>query len=132
MMDAMTNLLLELGMPNEHIFTEAFGAAQQKANVASSTSLPTSVTTKAINVNFMQSNVSGKAGPHQTILDVADNENVDIDNSCRVGACGSCKVKLISGDVTMEVDDGLDETDQANGYVLACQAVPKNAVEVDA
>ncbi len=29
---------------------------------------------------------------------------VDIDYSCRVGTCGVCKVKLLSGAVTMEID----------------------------
>ena len=29
--------------------------------------------------------------------------------SCRMGVCGSCKVKLLSGSVTMETEDGLED-----------------------
>jgi hypothetical protein len=41
-------------------------------------------------------------------------------------------VKLLSGDVTMEVDDGLEPGDRAKGIILACQARATADVAVDA
>jgi ferredoxin len=32
----------------------------------------------------------------------------------------------------MEVDDGLEPEDKLSGYILACQAIPKSDVEVEA
>ncbi|WP_163628539.1 2Fe-2S iron-sulfur cluster-binding protein, partial [Morganella morganii] len=42
--------------------------------------------------------------------------------ACRAGTCGACVVKLLQGEVTMEVESGLAPADKAQGYVLACQA----------
>lgn len=53
-------------------------------------------------------------------MDVVDGFDVDIENLCRVGFCGSCKVKLLCGDVDMEVDDGLELEDRVSGYILVC------------
>ncbi len=66
------------------------------------------------------------------MLEAAERVDVDIDYSCRVGTCGECKVKLLSGDVTMEVEDGLDLGEKEQGIILACQAKSKSDVSVEA
>ena len=95
----------------------------------------TNIKDKAINngfeVSFTQSNKHAKAAEGESILDVAENLDVDIDSSCRAGSCGSCKVKLLEGQVEMDVDDGLEDDDKENGYVLACQSIPKTPVKVE-
>src|SRR5262249_31371591 len=67
-----------------------------------------------------------------TILDVADEAGVLIDNACRSGTCASCRIKLTSGRVSMAVQDALTEQDKADGYILACQAKVHGDVSVDA
>jgi ferredoxin-NADP reductase len=67
-----------------------------------------------------------------TILDAADTAGVSIDNACRSGTCASCRVKLVSGQVTMAVEDALTDQDRADGYILACQAKVQGDIEVDA
>ena len=67
-----------------------------------------------------------------TILDVADEAGVFIDNACRSGTCASCRVKLLSGNVKMAVEDALTEEGKAEGYILACQARISGDVKVDA
>ena len=67
-----------------------------------------------------------------TILDAADDAGVFIDNACRSGTCGSCRVKLASGRVRWPVEDALTEQDKAEGYILACQAKISGDVAVDA
>ena len=39
---------------------------------------------------------------------------------------------MTSGEVDQEVQDTLDDKDQANGIILACQAKPTSAVTVEA
>ena len=46
--------------------------------------------------------------------------------------CASCRVKLVSGRVTMAVEEALTDQDRAEGYILACQAKVQGDVEVDA
>jgi ferredoxin len=60
-----------------------------------------------------------------SILDLARDSGVDIETDCEQGLCGTCKVRLISGEVDMEADDGLDETDLENNMILPCVSVPK-------
>ncbi|GAC23702.1 hypothetical protein GMES_1403 [Paraglaciecola mesophila KMM 241] len=132
MMDATKKMLAELGMPDTHIKTEAFGAAKPKpAPVKPQLATNTNAGNNR-QVRFSLSDVEAHAGPDETVLDVADGLDVDIENSCRAGSCGSCKVKLLRGDVDMEVDDGLEPEDKISGYILACQAIPKSDVEVEA
>ena len=67
-----------------------------------------------------------------TILEAADEAGVFIDNACRSGTCASCRVQLLSGNVSMAVEEALTEEDKAEGYILACQAKIQGDIEVDA
>ena len=68
----------------------------------------------------------------ETILNAALREGVRFPHSCRVGGCATCKCKLVSGKVKELTESAyiLDEEDLAQGYILACQAVPKTDVEI--
>ena len=41
-------------------------------------------------------------------------------------------MKLLSGNVSMEVDDGLEPNEKEAGMILACQAKAKEDVSVEA
>jgi ferredoxin len=69
--------------------------------------------------------VAGVSAPlpaGQTVLEAAEGAGVEIPYACRSGECGVCVTRLISGEVTMAVETGLDPADKAKGYILACQA----------
>lgn len=68
----------------------------------------------------------------KTVLDAAESVGVPIDYQCRSGICGTCRCKLLSGRVTMAVRDALSDADEAQGYVLACQARAIGDIIVDA
>ena len=44
--------------------------------------------------------------------------------SCRQGICGACACQLVAGEVEMAHNEVLEAADLADGYILACQAVP--------
>ncbi|HEX6346797.1 ferredoxin--NADP reductase [Umezawaea sp.] len=65
------------------------------------------------------------AWPARTrLLDLLLDQGLDAPYSCREGACSACACRLVEGEVKMLANDVLDEQDLAEGYVLACQAVP--------
>ena len=70
--------------------------------------------------------------PEQTVLELSEELGIGIQNSCRVGTCGICKVKMTSGEVTMAVQDALDDDDKKSNIILACQAKPKGDITVEA
>lgn len=135
MMEATKKMLTELSVPSERIKTEAFGPALGKPEPTAPQLVPPAERALQValpTVTFSFSDKSAPLSPDQTILDAADQVGVDIDNSCRVGTCGTCRVRLLSGRVTMEVEEGLEPGDKEHGIILACQAKSSDNVTVEA
>ncbi|MFF9014139.1 2Fe-2S iron-sulfur cluster-binding protein [Streptomyces sp. NPDC014870] len=63
-------------------------------------------------------------GPATPLLDALLAAGVDAPYSCREGACAACACRVTAGEVKMARNEVLDAADLAEGYVLACQAVP--------
>jgi 3-ketosteroid 9alpha-monooxygenase subunit B len=65
------------------------------------------------------------------LLDVLLDKGLDAPFSCREGHCGACAVLTKSGDVEMEINDVLEQSDIDEGLILGCQAKPRSdSVEV--
>jgi 3-ketosteroid 9alpha-monooxygenase subunit B len=58
------------------------------------------------------------------MLDVLIDAGLDAPYSCRQGICGACACQLTGGEVEMAHNEVLEDADLADGYILACQAVP--------
>ena len=127
MMDAVKAALVGLGVPEGQIRTEAFGTVKRDPTAMSTVSPEV-----AGNVFFQHSNATAPVFVGSTILDSADRAGVFIDNACRSGTCGSCRVKLAYGSVHMAVEDALSDEDKTDGYILACQAEIRGDVVVNA
>jgi ferredoxin-NADP reductase/Fe-S-cluster-containing hydrogenase component 2 len=127
MMDAVKAALIGLGLPEKQIRMEAFGTVKRDPTAKGAAS-----SAVAGKVFFQASNTTAPVLAGATILDAADEAGIFIDNACRSGTCGSCRVKLASGAVRMPVEEALTEEDKADGYILACQAEISGDVVVDA
>lgn len=72
---------------------------------------------------------SGKAvhcGYGDTVLMALEKAGYALPSNCRAGACGECKVKVISGqfDQGMVLDMALSQQERKQGYGLMCMAKP--------
>ena len=129
MMEAVKRTLLELEVPEENIKTEIFAGKTPPPKTSLGGANATA--TSAI-CTFARSKKTAILPPDKTVLEASEDVGVNIDYSCRIGVCGICKTKLLSGSVTMEVQEALTDNDKAQNIILACQAKAVADVAVDA
>ena len=147
MMTALRAALAELSVPTEQIKTEVFigrerpqtdqvargaQAVQAEATAPPPASADSTTVPGVAVLTFARSRQTALLPPDKTVLEASEDVGVNIEYSCRVGVCGLCKVKLLSGTVTMEVQDSLDADDKKNNVILACQAKSAGDLSVDA
>ena len=58
------------------------------------------------------------------ILDGAQQVRPDLPFACKGGVCGTCRARLVRGEVRMRRNYALEPEELAAGYVLTCQAEP--------
>ncbi len=71
--------------------------------------------------------VSGMTVPcyaDQRVLDAIDAAGLRLPSSCREGKCGTCRSRLISGQVDMKHNGGIRQRQIDLGYVLICCSRP--------
>jgi len=80
------------------------------------------------NVFFQKSNVSVEwDGQFESILELAEANDLDLDYGCRMGNCTACQQKLVSG----EVDYPSGHTGEPDeGNELLCCCVPKGDADI--
>ena len=60
----------------------------------------------------------------ETILEGAQRSRPDLPFACKGGVCGTCRARVVEGDVRMRRNFALEPGEVAAGYVLTCQSVP--------
>jgi CDP-4-dehydro-6-deoxyglucose reductase len=68
--------------------------------------------------------------PGESVLDCLLRNGVPVPHSCKAGACQSCLVRGIPGEVPEAAQNGLKDTLRAQGYFLACACRPAADLEV--
>jgi phenol hydroxylase P5 protein len=68
----------------------------------------------------------------QTILEAALAAGIDWPYGCTHGNCGTCKARVLSGEVDMaEISSfALFDDERAQGYILTCSARPTSDLEL--
>lgn len=82
---------------------------------------------------LMPVEVSLEVASDQRLLDAALEQGVAFPHSCRVGGCGTCRCRLLEGDVKEHTDTSylLSADEIADGTILACQSTPRGDVVVE-
>ncbi|MFT6249329.1 MAG: hypothetical protein ACJAZQ_002545 [Cognaticolwellia sp.] len=107
--------------------------SQQPPIFEKTNSMPVTTTikkNKKVTIQFETWNKTQIADNQKTLLEHGEEAGLLIPSSCRAGMCGSCKAKLISGEVTQLADDALSVEEKEQGYILCCSSVAQSDVVI--
>jgi ferredoxin-NADP reductase len=136
MIDAMKQLLGDLGIPQDQVRAEAFEAAVASAAAADAGRQPAAAAAGAaaasgFRLQLVESGHTIVASGDQTLLETCEANGVVLPSACRAGVCGSCRSRLVEGEVRCE-SDLLDDRDRADGYILPCVSWPTSDCAMEA
>jgi ring-1,2-phenylacetyl-CoA epoxidase subunit PaaE len=128
MNDEAEAALLEAGVAEDRIHIERFGIAQAGAGQVGAVvhqAQPGDAIKARVTIirDGLQREISFSR-EQASILDAASDAGMEVPFSCTSGVCGTCRAKLVEGQVRMERNFALDKKEVAAGFVLTCQAHP--------
>lgn len=115
------------GKPASNIHFELFTIPGQKSSTRKETAVATNNNSPRAKVDVRLDGVSfdfDLAYEGESILDAALKQGADLPYACKGGVCTTCKARLVSGEVKMDVNWGLEPDEIAAGYILTCQSHP--------
>lgn len=131
-MQSVYDDLVQWQVPESRIFSEAFGPASigrpPEKDVPTSGSIAAKyeqldpVTFAATDRTILWS------ANHDSLLELAEANDVFSESGCRAGRCGACETAIISGKVAYQQDQTVD---CSPGTCLLCIAKPDGPVELD-
>lgn len=83
----------------------------------------------AFSVSVKSTGDSFRVDEASTILETLRANGLRVPSSCESGTCGSCKMKLLAGEV--EHRDFVLEADEYNSAIMVCVSRGKGDIEID-
>jgi ring-1,2-phenylacetyl-CoA epoxidase subunit PaaE len=126
LVEGAIGLLSELGVPRDRIHRELFYVEDTPPAQATHAEADPSTAGPGAEVTVLLDGRSSTATvPAGTpILDGAQRVRPDLPFACKGGVCGTCRARLVEGEVTMRRNYALEQEELDAGYILTCQALP--------
>jgi 3-ketosteroid 9alpha-monooxygenase subunit B len=131
-MTAARQALSDLGVLGPRVHLERFLSLAENPFEATRAADGGVAAELAVEIDAEVHTLSWPAG--RRMLDVMIDAGLAASYSCREGICGACACRLVSGKVEMAHNEVLEDSDLAEGLILACQSVamtPEVSVSYD-
>ena len=117
-------LLVDLGVAKRKIHAELFFVGDVPPP-QSRTEIAPDATASAVTVVLDGRRTTFDLAPDGgSVLDAVLRERTDAPFACKGGVCGTCRAKIIEGNVEMDQNWALEDDEVERGYVLTCQSHP--------
>ncbi len=117
----MAERLAQMGVKESHIHAEVFATAPGPAYKLDAES--GSGSSDGARITVADTGATLDAQPQETILAALERHGYHPEFSFRAGACGSCKLRVLQGQVS-PVGEALSAAEKSAGYALSCIARP--------
>lgn len=124
MMESVMTVLKESGVDDKHLHREYFTLEKTAMETPP---VVEEVKTHSVTIKLYGKQHTFDVHPDETILSAAQRENLDPPYACQIGACCTCRARVLSGKVVMDEREALSDDEMAEGYVLTCQSHPVTA-----
>jgi CDP-4-dehydro-6-deoxyglucose reductase, E3 len=86
-----------------------------------------------VRISLSKSNISFSVAPDQSLLDAALCASLNLPHSCKGGNCGSCRARLLQGEIYYPNGPplGLSDAEIADGFMLLCQARARSDLSIE-
>jgi ring-1,2-phenylacetyl-CoA epoxidase subunit PaaE len=116
-------VLAELGVPAERVHRELFYVEETPPEQERHDEPPlTGGCAVTVVLDGRKTTTTIPAGT--PVLDGAQAARPDLPFACKGGVCGTCRAKLVSGEVRMRRNFALEQAELDAGFVLTCQSLP--------
>ncbi|SIR09063.1 Ring hydroxylating alpha subunit (catalytic domain) [Aromatoleum tolulyticum] len=133
-MAAVRALLTEGGFDMARHHEESFSFADLPGEPADEDSASAGVSAceaVGFSVEFSKSGHTVACAPGQKVLEAARVAGLRLPSSCAKGMCGTCKSRLVSGEVHMEHGGGIRQREIDQGYILPCCSTPLSDLVIE-
>lgn len=124
-MDQIKRCLVAEGLSPEHFHTESFGITAPKANPADKPAQ------QGKGHKVTMRGRTFEVTPDHPLSAALAGENIRVPTGCGAGQCGTCKLRLVDGEVEMRQDGGLSDQEVAQGLILACCSTAKGPITLE-
>ncbi|MBU9762448.1 ferredoxin--NADP reductase [Mycobacterium sp. TNTM28] len=118
-MDVVEQVLLDAGVPKQHIHLERFSVA-----VVPPADPDEPAVTEEVTIELGHTSVTAPYRAGNTLLQTARLAGLKAPSSCETGSCGTCIAQVVQGSARMLNNDALDDDEVADGWVVTCQTLP--------
>lgn len=123
LMQSIEQIIYELAIPKSRVHKESFVSTNFYDEDSAKPELP-EYQTRDIKVRVYGQEYDLRVDKEDNIITAGIKNGLIFPYSCQIGACSTCRAMLISGNVFMEIREGLTDAEVEQGYILTCQAHP--------